>query len=172
MNSSNARTVLAGIAIVAVLAVVFWMGRRPPAEVSEPPPQPQAAIAPAEPYTPPQDEYQRSLAIYEFRKAAASGPDRGREIFYYKCWFCHNEFAQGAPPLKGVFQRTTLLSGRPTTEDGIKDEIRNGGAGMAAYKYTLNDADLNDLVSYLRDACCWNSDSPPPNPRYRASGGD
>jgi hypothetical protein len=30
------------------------------------------------------DYYQRSLETYEFRKAAPSGPERGREIFYYK----------------------------------------------------------------------------------------
>ena len=30
-------------------------------------------------------------------------------------------------------------------------------------------ADLNDLVSYLREKCCWDSDSPPANPRYRAN---
>jgi mono/diheme cytochrome c family protein len=128
------------------------------------------APAPAEPAT--RDPYQRSLAIYEFKKAAQSGPDRGREIFYYKCWFCHNEFAgpQSAPDLKTVFQRKQLLSGRPTTEDGVKEEIREGGAGMAAYKYTLNDADINDLVSYLKSDCCWNSESPPPNPNFRGAG--
>jgi len=30
------------------------------------------------------DNYQRSLQIYEFKKAAPSGPARGQEIFYYK----------------------------------------------------------------------------------------
>jgi hypothetical protein len=39
---------------------------------------------------------------------------------------------------------------------------------MAAYKYTLSDADLNDLVSFVRDKCCWDSDAPPLNPRYQA----
>ena len=63
--------------------------------------------------------------------------------------------------MKGIFQRDKLLSGRPTTEDGIKDEIRNGGAGMAAYKYTLNDADLNAMAGYLRLL----PQSPPPDPR-------
>ena len=164
---------------VAILAVVLTagilIGRRSPAPdqtVTEPATQQEAAArparpAPAEPAI--RDPYQRSLAIYEFKKAAQSGPDRGREIFYYKCWICHNEFAgpQSAPDLKTVFQRKQLLSGRPTTEDGVKDEIREGGAGMAAYKYTLNDADLNDLVGYLKSDCCWNSDSPPRNPNYR-----
>jgi hypothetical protein len=32
----------------------------------------------------------------------------------------------------------------------------------------LKDADLDDLVSFIREKCCWNSDAPPPNPRYNA----
>jgi mono/diheme cytochrome c family protein len=175
MHSSKGRTILAAIAILAVLAVVFWVGRRPSETASTPPPVETKTAAASEMLAPAFiDPYQRSVAIYNFNKAAQSGPDRGREIFYYKCWFCHNEFAgpQSAPDLKTVFQRKQLLSGRPTTEDGIKDEIRNGGAGMAAYKYTLNNADINDLASYLKEGCCWNSDSPPPNPRFLANGGD
>ena len=114
------------------------------------------------------DYYQRSVETYEFRKAAQSGPERGREIFYYKCWFCHNEFSKTAPQLTGLYQRGTLLSGLPVNDDNVKDRIRNGGAGMAAYKYTLNEADLNDLVSFVREKCCWDSDAPPRNPRYQA----
>jgi mono/diheme cytochrome c family protein len=173
MRSRITRTLLAGAAIAVVLAAGIWIGRRAPVEQASSPaaaPQ-QAAARPQTPEPEIVDPNQRSIAIYEFKKAAASGPDRGREIFYYKCWFCHNEFAgpQSAPDLKTVFQRKQLLSGRPTTDDGIKDEIRNGGAGMAAYKYTLSEADLNDLVSYIREGCCWNSESPPPNPRFRGS---
>jgi mono/diheme cytochrome c family protein len=114
------------------------------------------------------DYYQRSLQTYEFRKAAQSGPERGREIFYYKCWFCHNEFSTTAPHLTGLYQRETLLSGLPVNDDNVKNRIRNGGAGMAAYKYTLNEADLDDLVSFVREKCCWDSDAPPLNPRYEA----
>jgi mono/diheme cytochrome c family protein len=172
MQSSQARTILAAIAIAAVFVLIFWAGRRPAEQATAPSAPPKAAAIPQTLSAPFADEYQRSIAIYNFKKAAQSGPDRGREIFYYKCWFCHNELAKGAPPLKGVFQRSKLLSGRPTTEDGIKDEIREGGAGMAAYKYTLSEADLNDLASYLKEGCCWNSDSPPPNPRYRFNEGD
>ena len=164
------RPVLIVAVIGLALAAGVWIGQRSPGqlpqqtEATPPPTTPKADIPVLQ-----RDAYQRSLKIYEFRKAADSGADRGREIFYYKCWFCHNEFAgpQSAPALVGVYQRKQLLSGRPTTDDGIKDEIRNGGAGMAAYKYTLTDADLNDLVAYIREGCCWNSNSPPPNPRYR-----
>src|SRR5882757_3123834 len=65
---------------------------------------------------PAKDYNQRSEEIYDFRKAAASGPARGEEIYYYKCWFCHNEFAgpnKGVPQLTGLFQRPALISGQP-----------------------------------------------------------
>src|SRR4051812_43680509 len=121
---------------------------------------------------PAKDYGQRSLEIYEFKKAAQSGPDRGQEIFYYKCWFCHNEYtSKGAPPLKDLFQRPVLLSGQPVSVDSVKQKIREGGPGMTAYKTTLNDADLTDLVSYLKEKCCWDSDAPPRNPRYVAGPG-
>jgi mono/diheme cytochrome c family protein len=118
---------------------------------------------------PSKDYLQRSLEIYEFRKAAASGPERGQEIFYYKCWFCHNEYTEGIPKLSGLYKKPNLLSGQPVSDASVKEQIRNGSANMAAYKYTLNDADLDDLVSYLREKCCWNSDAPPRNPRYHAN---
>jgi len=121
-----------------------------------------------EPRPPAKDPYQRSLQVYEFRKAAQSGPDRGQEIFYYKCWFCHNEFTKDIPKLTDLYQHAALMSGEPVTDDTVKEKIRNGGPGMAAYKYALSESDLADLVGYLREKCCWNSDSPPPNPHYRA----
>jgi len=116
----------------------------------------------------PKDYNQRSLEIFEFRKAARSGVERGQEIFYYKCWFCHNEFVRDVPHIAGLYNKATMLSGEPVNDANVKEKIRNGGPGMAAYKYVLKDDDLNDLVSYLQEKCCWDSDSPPPNPRYIA----
>lgn len=117
---------------------------------------------------PPMDYLQKSGQIYAFSKAASSGPERGREIFYYKCWFCHNEFTKDIPKLDGLFRRPSLISGQPVNDETVKNQIRNGSADMAAYKYTLSESDLNDLVSFLREECCWNSDAPPLNPAYRA----
>jgi len=143
-------------------ALVILVLLSPAAVAQQPAPQGAAPKPVAKDY------YQRSLETYEFRKAAQNGPERGREIFYYKCWFCHNEFTKNAPQLTGLYQRGTLLSGLPVNDDNVKDRIRNGGAGMAAYKYTLSEADLNDLVSFVREKCCWDSDAPPLNPRYHA----
>jgi virginiamycin B lyase len=130
--------------------------------------QPATQAQPAEPA---KDYDQRALEIYEFRKAAQSGPHRGQEIYYYKCWMCHNELAQGgAPKLTGLFKRPTLVTGAPVNDENVKSQILNGSPNMGAYKYALNEADLNDLVSWLHDEkCCWNSDAPPPNPRYKGA---
>ena len=129
---------------------------------------PQQGTAKKQPKEPAKDYNQRSLEIYEFRKAAKSGPDRGEEIYYYKCWYCHNEYTKGAPQLKGIYSHPKLISGQPVNDDTIKDKIRSGGPAMPAYKHALSEEDLTDLVSYIREKCCWNSESPPANPRYRA----
>jgi cytochrome c5 len=160
---------LAGLALIAVVVAGIWYGRREPADVPAPPPQQQAAAVPASAAdAPPADYYQRSLEIFEFKRGAVSGVERGKEIYYYKCWFCHNDFAEGAPKLTGVYERGTLVTGRPATDEGIKEQIREGSPGMASYKYTLSDRDIDDLVTFIREACCWKDDEPPLNPRYVA----
>jgi cytochrome c5 len=148
--SSRMTTVAAALAVLTAASAI---GAPAPAQESN---------APAKDYN------QRALEIYEFRKAAASGPERGQEIFYYKCWFCHNEFTQGIPRLDGLYQKGKLMSGESVTDATVKEKIRSGGPGMAAYKYALSDADLDDLVSFVREKCCWDSDTPPLNPRFRA----
>ena len=134
-----------------------------PASAQEP-----SQAARADSKAPARDYYQRSLEIYEFRKAARSGAERGREIFYYKCWFCHNDFTSRAPQLKDLYRHATLVSGEPVNDTTVKAKIRDGGPGMPAYKYALAEADIDDLVAFVREKCCWNDDSPPLNPRFRA----
>jgi mono/diheme cytochrome c family protein len=155
MHSSHKARILAAATVAAVMLVA--------ASWNSP------AVAQDEAKPPAKDYNQRSLEIYEFRKAAASGVERGQEIFYYKCWFCHNEFTKDIPKLTGLYQHAQMLSGEPVSDEAVKNQIRNGSASMAAYKYTLSDTDLNDLVSYIREKCCWDSDAPPANPRYRAN---
>ena len=155
MGSNGSRQFVAGAMIAAILVAAIVIGW-------------EAAAQQGAPAQPEKDYNQRSLEIYEFRKAAKSGPDRGQEIFYYKCWFCHNELTRDIPKLIGLFQRATLLNGQPVNEETVKSQIRNGSPNMAAYKYTLKEADIDDLVSYLREKCCWNSDAPPLNPSYIA----
>src|SRR5258707_8347239 len=108
------------------------------------------------------DTYQRSLQTYEVRKSAQSGPEHGREIFYYKCWFCHNQYTKNAPQLTGLYQRGTLLSGLPVNDDNVKDRIRNAGTRVDGYKNTPTEADFNHLVRFLGERGRWGSKHPPP----------
>ena len=112
-----------------------------------------------------QDPYQRSLDHFLFRATATSGPQRGEELYFYKCWFCHSALAERAPVLEDLFDRPSMTGQR------VAQKIRQGGSGMPAYRHTLGDADVADLLSYLRsDKCCWEGEEPPPQPRYRMAG--
>ena len=114
------------------------------------------------------DEYQRSTEIYTYATTAKSGPQRGEELYFIKCWFCHNQFAKTGPQLKDLFKRPTIvLSGEPVNEQTVAEKIRKGGPGMPAYGYILKDPDIADLLSYIKEGCCFDSENPPPNPRYR-----
>lgn len=108
----------------------------------------------------PLDGYQRSADHFVFKATATSGPQRGEELYYYKCWFCHNQFAKRAPYLKDLFKRQGV------TDQTVSEKIRNGGPGMPSYGTTLDDAAVADLVRYLKERCCWEGEDAPPNPRY------
>ena len=125
---------------------------------------------------PPAGPLQRSEEIIGFKRMAEGGPQRGQEIYFYKCWVCHNAYTREAgspaPTLKDLVKRPIMLSGKPMTDENIADKIREGGPGMPGYKYGLTDKDINDLVSFFRAGmCCWEDKeehNPPLNPRFRA----
>ena len=115
---------------------------------------------------------QRSVKIFNYKTTAERGPLRGEEIYYYKCWMCHNSYTikmgTGAVPLKDIFKRPRLTSGQPVNDQTVSEKIKNGGPAMPAFRNTLNDADIADVLSYLRDEkCCFEGLEPPRNPGYR-----
>ena len=118
-----------------------------------------------------QDPYQRSTDVYQYRTAGRSGSARGESLYYYKCWICHNQYTSvGGPPLKGLFERGTFqTTGQPANDQTVRDKIRSGGPGMPRFETTMTDADIADLISYLKDSkCCFEGEEPPANPRFRA----
>ena len=72
---------------------------------------------------PPKGNLQRSAEILYFRRMAESGPDRGKEIYFFKCWVCHNAYTRAAgspaPTLKELFKRPVLLSGKPVNDETV-----------------------------------------------------
>ena len=125
---------------------------------------------------PPKGNLQRSAEVLYFKRFAESGSERGKEIYFYKCWVCHNDYTRAAgttaPTLRSLYERPKLVSGQPVNDQTVAQKIKNGGPNMPGYQYTLTEQDLADLVSFLREGkCCWEDfeeKEPPRNPRYKA----
>ena len=115
------------------------------------------------------DDLQRSIRIDNYTEVADSGPRRGENLYFFKCWMCHNQYAQAGPYLKDVYSRATLMSGKPVSDETVREQIKNGGPGMPAFGTTLSDPDIADLLAYIKEGkCCVEGEELPPNPWYRA----
>jgi streptogramin lyase/cytochrome c5 len=161
------------LAIAMVLGAALWAGVTLSLSVSAQTANPataatKAASGSAETAAP--DLYQRSYEIYNYRSTATSGPQRGEELYFYKCWMCHNQYAKSAPLLKGIYTRT--MAGQPVTDESLAEKIKLGSPVMPAFGTTMKNADVADLVAYIKsDGCCFDAENPPPNPRFRAKEG-
>src|SRR6202521_3443654 len=126
-----------------------------------------AAAADTEPAT--ADHLQRSLRLDTYRVVADSGAGRGENIYFFKCWMCHNQYAKTAPLLKDLYQRKNLVSGGPVNDATVIAKIKEGGAQMPAFKFSLSDTDIADLQAYFHSGkCCADGENPPLNPAYTA----
>ena len=125
-------------------------------------------------------ELQRSTQIDRYHVAAKSGVGRGETLYYYKCWMCHNDhtvasnYGDSAPflHLSNLYQREKLTTnGQPVNDQTVAEKIKNGGPGMPSFHTTMSDADMQDLLSYLKSGkCCVDGENPPANPWYKAPG--
>ena len=114
------------------------------------------------------DEFQKSYEVISNNEVAKGGVGRGETLYFYKCWMCHNPGAQGdrsglvGPLLNDV---VTRLRG----EAAVATKIKMGGARMPAFRYNFTDADIADLIAYLKSSrCCYDNQDPPKNPHYKA----
>jgi mono/diheme cytochrome c family protein len=157
---------VSGVVLSATLCAAVWTTGRPAAAQGQGAPlQGAAAQQPATP-----DPYQRSYEIYTLQTSAKKGTiQHGEEIYYFKCWWCHNQYAKTGPQLRDLFKRPTLVMGQPVNDQTVREKILNGSPGvMPAYKTALDETDLNDLISYIKsNRCCFDAEEPPPNPRYK-----
>ena len=163
------------------------------------PPRPSAPTAPAEgegasgpnsarlpvtmPTQPqPLDPYDRVSQVWYFQRLASSGWQRGQEIYYMRCWICHNEYTViaepgAAPSLRDLYKRPRLMNGQPVNDQTVAAFVRAGTGRMPSYSpQYFKDEDLADLVVYLREKCgtfktgggCFDEHNPPTNPMYKA----
>ena len=119
------------------------------------------------------DKWNRMAALYaREREGVKSGWQRGQEIFYMRCWFCHSELVTVGDP----FPAPSLRDISRFDGNYIKAMLRSGSAGMPTYlPQNLSDKDIDDLVAYLLTKCntfergsgCFDEHNPPANPLYK-----
>ena len=95
------------------------------------------------------DDLQRSYRTDHYLEVAESGADRGENIYWHKCWACHNKYQQAAPTLEGLFNQAALITGVPVNEENVAAHIKKGGPGMPSFGTTLSNSDVADVVGYL-----------------------
>ena len=163
MKRTTVRTMMVGLGIGVVLLGGEWILQRAVAQSSSSGSASRGAAT---------NDLQRSQALFDLKTSAQSGHQRAEEIYYIKCWICHNrrttEAGTPARPLQDLYKRPRLMNGKPVNDETVAEVIRNGGEKMPAYRYSLSHTDIAELLSYLREGkCCFRAEEPPRNPWYR-----
>jgi mono/diheme cytochrome c family protein len=128
------------------------------------------------------DKYDRNAQVWALQRSGfASGWQRGQEIYFMRCWMCHNDYTVTAEPTRGVslrhlYAQAKTPEAQQAVTDRVRRQIRSGSARMPGYTAeAMSDADVEDLVLYLREKCgtyqtgsgCFDEHNPPPNPNYK-----
>ena len=79
---------------------------------------------------------------------------RGKEVFQQKCSICHFDTSDAkkiGPGLKGLNKRGTFsVNGNKVTDENLKTWIENGDNLMPPFKETLEEAQIKDVIAYVK----------------------
>ena len=85
----------------------------------------------------------------------------GREdktLFGRHCGVCHSMsglWVRVGPSLNGLFERKQLVTGKPVTDENVREVILKGGPGlMPGFQYMLTADQVNEVLRYLKEARC------------------
>jgi mono/diheme cytochrome c family protein len=85
---------------------------------------------------------------------AAAAAARGKEVFDKKCAVCHypdSDAKKIGPGLKGLSKRGTFtVNNNKVTDETLKTWIENGDTLMPPFKDALDQAQIKDVVAYVK----------------------
>jgi mono/diheme cytochrome c family protein len=93
------------------------------------------------------------------KKSAAAAKDpaavkRGHDVFQEKCGICHFDTSEAkkiGPGLKGLNKRGTFsVNGNKVTDENLKTWIENGDSLMPPFKEALEEAQIKDVIAYVK----------------------
>ncbi len=77
----------------------------------------------------------------------------GKHLYEVRCAHCHEEndlaLKKIPPDLHGVFERKTLPSGAPATDDAVRHNVLAGKGMMPAFAGRFSDDQMAALLAYL-----------------------
>ena len=77
----------------------------------------------------------------------------GKHLYQVRCTHCHEEndlaLKKVPPDLHGLFNRKTLPSGVPATDEAIRQNVLTGKGMMPGFAGRFTDEQLAALVAYL-----------------------
>jgi mono/diheme cytochrome c family protein len=87
-------------------------------------------------------------------KASPAAIARGKEVFDKKCGICHfadSDAKKIGPGLKGIGKRGTFtVNNNKVTDESLKTWIENGDSLMPPFKDVLDDAQIKDVIAYVK----------------------
>ena len=87
-------------------------------------------------------------------KSSGAAAARGKEVFDQKCAICHradSEEKKIGPGLKGISKRGKFtVNDNKVTDETLKAWIENGDAMMPPFKEVLEQAQIKDVVAYVK----------------------
>jgi mono/diheme cytochrome c family protein len=105
------------------------------------------------------------VADYDMRKAAAPPALSeielaGKKLFVQRCALCHDLLGQPATTTVGPWVDGEVVKARG--EAAVRQKILGGSSRMPAWKYTLDAAQVDAVVAYLKTVT--------PDQRYKPAG--
>ncbi|HVO57449.1 MAG TPA: cytochrome c [Dongiaceae bacterium] len=87
-------------------------------------------------------------------KADPAAIARGKDVFQEKCSVCHYDTSDQkkiGPGLKGIGKRGTFtVNNNKVTDETLKTWIENGDSLMPPFKEVLEEAQIKDVIAYVK----------------------
>jgi cytochrome c6 len=92
------------------------------------------------------------IALILLSSAVIVSAQNGKNIFTSKCAICHGPDGRGDSPVGKSLKVVDLHSAdvQKMSDADLKTVITNGKNKMPAFKGKLTDAQMNDVISYIR----------------------
>ncbi|MBI2682345.1 MAG: cytochrome c [Acidobacteriales bacterium] len=87
------------------------------------------------------------------RRPLTAQEQRGERVYQANCAQCHGTAEIGptqGPAMTGLYSKPYLPSGAPANDERVTEVIKQGKRMMPGYARTLDDAQVADLVAYLK----------------------